>query len=70
MSFGKSKNLHLINANKLLGETWDFFNHSNSILSKSCYGTSSISLAVVSLAVSLCMGLSQNVFSGAHLALL
>lgn len=53
--------LYLMNANKLLGETWDFFNASNSILSKSWYGTSSIFLAIVGFAVRLCMvGPSQT----------
>lgn len=52
--------LYPMNASKLLGETWDIFNVSNSILSKSWYSTSSISLAVVGLAVRLCMGLRQT----------
>lgn len=51
--------LYLVNANKLLGETWEFFNVSNSVLSKSWYGTSSTSLAAVDLAVRLGMSLGQ-----------
>lgn len=56
-----SRILYLMNANKLLEETWDFCSVSNSVLSKSWYGSPSISLAVaVGLAVRLCMGLRQT----------
>lgn len=53
--------LHLMDASKPLGETWDFFSVSNSVVSKSWYGTPSTSLAVVvGLAMRLCLELRQT----------